>query len=109
MRVVSNAEMHEHHVVDAKMELAFTKGAEMFCESIPGEPLAAGARVLRQPAAPLTPLLAGCILQVTALIQGGTKDQMATKVLSIVVSAITTGMGSAAISCASKILPLVQR
>ncbi|GMI36384.1 hypothetical protein TeGR_g14709 [Tetraparma gracilis] len=75
MRVVSNAEMHEHHVLDAKMELAFTKCAEMFCESIPG-----------------------CILQVTALIQGGSGGQMGTKVLSIIVSAITTGMGSAAIS-----------
>jgi hypothetical protein len=38
MRVVSNAEMHEHHVLDATMELACTKGIEMFCESIPGEP-----------------------------------------------------------------------
>ena len=37
MRVVSNAEMHEHHVLDATMELACTKGIEMFCESIPGE------------------------------------------------------------------------
>ena len=43
MRVVSNTEMHEHQLMDAKMELAFTKGVEMFCESIPGEPLAAGS------------------------------------------------------------------
>ncbi|GMI57913.1 hypothetical protein TeGR_g6018 [Tetraparma gracilis] len=40
----------------------------------------------------------GCILQVTALIQGRTRDQMGTKVFSIVVSAITTGMNSASIS-----------
>jgi hypothetical protein len=38
MRVVSNAEMHEHQVTDAKMELVATKAIEMFCESIPGEP-----------------------------------------------------------------------
>jgi hypothetical protein len=62
--------------------------------------------VLRVPAAPLTPLLAGCILQVYALIQGGSGEQMRTKVFSIVVSAITTGMGSAAISCACNTLPL---
>jgi hypothetical protein len=43
MRVVSNAEMHEHHLMEAKMELVLTKGIEMFCESIPGEPLAAGS------------------------------------------------------------------
>ncbi|GMI28476.1 hypothetical protein TeGR_g12203 [Tetraparma gracilis] len=75
MRVVSNTEMHEHHAMDAKTELVATKMAEMFCESIPG-----------------------CVLQVYALIQGGSRDKMGTKVLSIVVSAITTGMGSAAIS-----------
>jgi hypothetical protein len=52
MRVVSNAEMHEHHVVDAKLELVFTKGIEMFCESVPGEPFSlSGARALRVPAA----------------------------------------------------------
>ena len=43
MRVVSNAEMDEHHLVDAKTELVFTKGCELFCESIPGEPLVAGS------------------------------------------------------------------
>ncbi|GMI26577.1 hypothetical protein TeGR_g12435, partial [Tetraparma gracilis] len=75
MRVVSNAEMHEHHVMDVKVELVGTKMAEMFCESIPG-----------------------CILQVYALIQGRSGAQMGTKVLSIVVSAITTGMASASIS-----------
>ncbi|GMI29072.1 hypothetical protein TeGR_g11360 [Tetraparma gracilis] len=75
MRVVKNAEMHEHHLMDAKLELVFNKGVEMFCESIPG-----------------------CILQVTALIQGGSGGKMGTKVLSIVVSALTTGMGSASIS-----------
>ena len=106
MRVVSNAEMHEHHVLDATMELACTKGIEMFCESIPGETL---ARALQVAAALLTPLLAGCILQVTALIQGGSGGKMGTKVLSIVVSAITTGMGSAAISCAFNTLPQAPR
>ncbi|GMI22423.1 hypothetical protein TeGR_g13348, partial [Tetraparma gracilis] len=75
MRVVSNAEMEEYQLIDAKSELVFTKVCEMFCESIPG-----------------------CILQVYALIQGGSGGQMGTKVFSIVVSAITTGMGSAAIS-----------
>ncbi|GMI27852.1 hypothetical protein TeGR_g10416 [Tetraparma gracilis] len=75
MRVVSNAEMHEHHVLDATMELACTKGIEMFCESIPG-----------------------CILQVMALTQGGSEGATRTKVVSIFISAITTGMGSASIS-----------
>ncbi|GMI35859.1 hypothetical protein TeGR_g6190, partial [Tetraparma gracilis] len=75
MRVVSNAEMDKHHAMDAKQELAFTKGIEMFCESIPG-----------------------CVLQVFALIQGGSGGKMRTKVLSIVVSALTTGMASASIS-----------
>ncbi|GMI34230.1 hypothetical protein TeGR_g7990 [Tetraparma gracilis] len=75
MRVVAKAEMDEHHMLSAKMELAATKCVEMFCESIPG-----------------------CILQVTALIQGGSGGKMGTKVFSIVVSAITTGMNSASIS-----------
>ena len=43
MRVVSNAEMEEYQLIDAKSELVCTKGCEMFCESIPGEPLAAGS------------------------------------------------------------------
>ncbi|GMI53113.1 hypothetical protein TeGR_g14713 [Tetraparma gracilis] len=75
MRVVSNTEMHEHHAMDAKAELVANKMCEMFCESIPG-----------------------CILQVYALIQGGSGGKMRTKVFSIVVSAITTGMSSASIS-----------
>ena len=37
MRVVSNAEMDEHHVMDAKMELVVNKCCEMVCESVPGE------------------------------------------------------------------------
>ena len=41
MRVVSNTEMDEHHLIDAKKELVATKMCEMFCESIPGESLAA--------------------------------------------------------------------
>jgi hypothetical protein len=43
MRVVSNAKMDEHHMIDAKTELVATKMCEMFCESIPGERLAAGS------------------------------------------------------------------
>ena len=105
MRVVSNAEMDEHHVLDAKGELVFTKCVEMICESIPGE---FRARALRVPAASLTPLFVGCILQVYALIQGGSGGRMGTKLFSIIVSAITTGMGSAAISCAFNTLPLTQ-
>ncbi|GMI32508.1 hypothetical protein TeGR_g10375 [Tetraparma gracilis] len=75
MRVVSNAEMDEHHMMDAKMELVVNKCCEMVCESVPG-----------------------CILQVYALIQGASGDKMRTKVLSIAVSALTTGMSSASIS-----------
>jgi hypothetical protein len=94
--------MDEHHLVDAKTELVFTKGCEMFCESIPGEPRAHTGQVT---AAVLTRLLAGCILQVTALIQGGSRDKLGTKLFSIIVSAITTGMSSASISCACDTLP----
>jgi hypothetical protein len=109
MRVVSNAAMHEHHVMDARQELVCTKIAEMCCESIPGEPLAAGSACTSSPTCrSLTPLLAGCILQVYALIQGGSGGKMGTKVLSIVVSALTTGMNSATISCACNTLPLAK-
>jgi hypothetical protein len=50
MRVVSNAGMAEHQIMDAKTELVATKCAEMFCESIPGKPVRQsllGARVFR--------------------------------------------------------------
>jgi hypothetical protein len=50
MRVVSNAEMDEHHLIDAKKELMFTKCIEIAFESIPGE---SRARVSRVPAAPV--------------------------------------------------------
>ena len=69
MRVVSNAEMHEHHVVDAKTELVFTKGAEMLCESIPG-----------------------CLLQLYVILKVGDTSWRA--VTSVVVSALTTGFAS---------------
>jgi hypothetical protein len=35
--VSSGAETEDFHAFDAKSELAFTKGAELFAESIPGE------------------------------------------------------------------------
>jgi hypothetical protein len=43
MRVVSNADIEEYQLMDAKMELAATKAVEMFCESIPGESLIVAA------------------------------------------------------------------
>ena len=75
MRVVSGTAQEEHNLFDAKTELVFTKMVEMFCESVPG----------------------ACLQMYTLLWYGG-GDSMTQKVTSIVISAFTTGMGSAAIS-----------
>jgi hypothetical protein len=97
-RVVSNAKPEETQVMDAHTELVFTKGIEMFCESIPGE---TERTFLCVPAAPLTPPpLAGCVIQVLALFQGRSTTKLKTKVFSNANSALTTGMASASISCA---------
>jgi len=61
--------MEEHHVVDAKAELAFTKCVEMVCESIPG-----------------------CLLQMYVILKVG--DTSGRAVTSVVVSALTTGYSS---------------
>jgi len=61
--------MEEHHAIDAKSELAFTKGIEMFCESIPG-----------------------CLLQLYVILKVGDTSKKA--VTSVVVSALTAGYSS---------------
>ena len=71
--VISGKEMDEHHVFDAKMEMVLTKGIEMVCESIPG-----------------------CILQLYAILKSGDRSRRA--VVSVAVSALTTGFISASIS-----------
>jgi hypothetical protein len=73
---VKGDEMEEYHVCDAKMELTFSKGIEMFAESIPGS-----------------------ILQTYAalnMLQRGAKPPDAA-VISIISSALTTGFTSASI------------
>ena len=75
MRVVSGTAQEEHNLFGAKMELTATKIVEMFCESVPG----------------------ACLQMYTLLWYGG-GDNMTQKVTSIVISAFTIGMGSAAIS-----------
>ncbi|GMI28253.1 hypothetical protein TeGR_g4924, partial [Tetraparma gracilis] len=75
MRVVQNAKIREKQVFNPKLELTLTKCIEMFCESIPG-----------------------CILQIHSLLLNGGKGKLRSKLFSIGVSAITTGMSSAAIS-----------
>jgi len=71
--VCSGKKMEEHHVFDAKTELAITKGAEMVCESIPG-----------------------CLLQMYVMLKVG--DTSGRAVTSVVVSALTTGYSSGTIS-----------
>jgi len=71
--VCSGKKMDEHHVFDAKMELALTKGAEMVCESIPG-----------------------CLLQLYVILKVG--DTSGRAVMSVVVSALTTGYSSGTIA-----------
>jgi len=61
--------MEEHHVIDAMNELAFTKCAEMLCESIPG-----------------------CLLQLYVILKVGDRSKRA--VASVVVSALTAGYSS---------------
>jgi len=72
-RVASGREMEEHHAFDAKIELVFTKGIEMFAESIPGS-----------------------LLQLFVLLK--VKNVSRATVGSIVVGAMTTGFSSASIS-----------
>jgi len=58
--------MDEHHVFDAKTELAMTKMCEMLCESIPG-----------------------CLIQIYVVLKIGDTSKRA--VTSVVVSALTAG------------------
>ena len=67
--VCRGKKMEEHHVFDAKTELACTKGIEMLCESIPG-----------------------CLLQCYVILKVG--DASTRAVTSLVVSALTAGYSS---------------
>jgi len=71
--VCSGKEMDEHGLMDAKAELVVCKGIEMVCESIPG-----------------------CILQLYAILKSG--DRSRRVIVSVAVSALTTGFISASIS-----------
>ena len=71
--VVSGKEEDVHSVVDAKIELVVCKAIEMVCESIPGT-----------------------ILQLYAILKSGERSRRA--IVSIAVSALTTGFGSATMS-----------
>jgi len=73
-RVCAGQEMEEHHMIDAKTELMFTKGTEMVCESIPGS-----------------------VLQLYVLLKDKNLLSRAT-VGSVFISAMTTGFCSASIS-----------
>jgi len=73
LRVVVGQEMDEHHAIDAKSELVFTKGIEMFCESIPGS-----------------------LLQIYVLLK--VKKVSRATVGSVVVGAMTTGFSSSSMS-----------
>ena len=69
-RVLRNTRQEEYQMFDCKVELTATKMFEMFAESIPGS-----------------------ILQIYALLRRGKADGKTTqKVLSVVFSAISTGM-----------------
>ena len=72
-RVCSGKEMDEYQSVDAKTELVVAKCAEMVFESIPG-----------------------CILQMFAILKSGDRSHSA--LVSVAVSALTTGFNSATIS-----------
>jgi len=72
-RVCAGQEMEEHHVFDAKMELAFSKCCEIVAESIPGT-----------------------LLQLYVLLKVRNVSRAA--VGSVIVSAMTTGFSSATIS-----------
>jgi len=67
--VCSGKKMEEHHVLNAKTELAMTKCVEMICESIPG-----------------------CLLQMYVILKVG--DTSGRAVTSVVVSALTAGYSS---------------
>jgi len=67
--VCSGKKMEEHHVIDAKTELVWTKMAEMIAESIPG-----------------------CLLQLYVILKVG--DASGRAVTSVVVSALTAGYSS---------------
>jgi len=71
--VVSGKEMDVHSAFDPKIELVICKGAEMVCESIPG-----------------------CLLQLYAILKSGDRSQRA--IVSVAVSALTTGFSSATIA-----------
>jgi len=71
--VMSGREMDEFNVIDAKVEYMACKGAEIACESIPG-----------------------CVLQVYAILKGRDRSQSA--LVSVAVSALTTGFNSACMS-----------
>ena len=77
MRVASGAEQSEHNVADPMTELTVTRCSELVCEAIPGS-----------------------ILQFTAALRvmqgGGRVSNVA--VVSLVISALTTGYSSACIS-----------
>jgi hypothetical protein len=76
-RVIVMKEQEEHTMVDAKTELVFSKGTEMFAESIPGGILQ--------------------IYAVMKLLEAG--EGVSTRaVVSIVISALTTGFTSAVLS-----------
>jgi len=71
--VISGKEMDQNHAFDAMTEMTCTKGIEMVCESIPA-----------------------CCLQVYAILQS--RDGSRQAVVSVAVSALTTGFNSASIS-----------
>jgi hypothetical protein len=72
-RVASNADFEEGQVMDPKIELMASKLLELFCESIPG-----------------------CLLQCYVLMEAEKKSAQA--IVSIAISAMTSGMASATIA-----------
>ena len=83
-------------VMDSKTELTTTKVTEMITESIPGS-------VLRKRAAPTVPFLTYLTHRTESyayirLLEAGGQGQTQA-LLSIIISAITTGFSSASISC----------
>jgi hypothetical protein len=89
-------ETEEGNMFDPKQELVLNKSVEMFAESIPGEDNCARKRTDESFLTSLLALLAGCILQIYALLQA---NELATRaVASIAISALTAGMASATVS-----------
>ena len=74
-KVASGAVHEENTAFDPKLEMTYSKGVELATESIPGS-----------------------ILQCYALLRGGGRGKVTEKVVSIAISAFTTGMCSASIS-----------